>query len=533
MEWMTQYGVTKNFAPRKRFLFEGKECLIGPDGSDKRIMECSLPPFSGQQIAKGKLAEAHIKAYEEMKEHTKSIYGTQEVFPFLVGPVARDTLRSVEVHGTGLFKPARDIMCWAGHLHIRHENLNTPSGQVNLEFMDKLYRSIQHVLPFVLTGTSSYRTHEQLVPSNQIRMRAYMPEDENYTPEYALDASRKELLALQRGTRFDIVFSPCKSGKPDTIEIRPPSGGLWLGKEAWDIISGAVFDDFKPGTVFDPTSDIASNPNYKKEFHLSWSMGYRAPVLRGNCILTKQLSKEDLEEGNFRHMLLKHAYQLHVSRRQEWYSLAPPDVEELVRAATDNGFGYKDFRKAIRNMFLYPQVCNRIIWQITERYMRKSSNGNQPRLSEVLISLAQDLEKNDRQGLEALSIFLTHRKRSIKPSSITPGFVFQPTEEEGYSQLSFTFSSAKDKAVLEQNPAGAISNVLEALKEDWHRNEADRKYVWLTGPNVLMYVKAPHLIRACLDNDFMLKSALKQVTDGSVWFLMERNLDFEPPQQAK
>jgi len=145
---------------------------------------------------------------------------------------------------------------------------------------------------------------------------------------------------------------------------------------------------------------------YEGAFDRAARMRYRAPVSFGG-----------------ESMLMRDAYALHYLRNRAVYDGADPAILEWVRAATDNGFSYTDFRLALRGFFQDRDGFNSVVDEITRGSFTPQADGRRPTTGSVLINLATETKlKEEGDFLKSLALFLSHRhSRSPADGAVPEG----------------------------------------------------------------------------------------------------------------
>jgi hypothetical protein len=327
-----------------------------------------------------------------------------------------------------------------------------------------------YAVPFIFVDGGVERV---LAPSNpcQLSDRLYLREK---TVGDIPRADRREADKLPRGREQELVFSAESVHHPDveglrkriSLEVRCPPSGPAMGKHALDVlvaVSQASLDGgFRAPSVqntnlsdpddlerlerdkprlMEALKELKMKPDDLQLIDLSQiDTGAGGQRLWDTAFILRKRQYERYGEysqtctaaarDRYRAVvvfsgdktLLRDAYAAHYLKNRDAYDGADPAIREWVRAATDNGFSYTDFRMALRGFIHERGRFNMVADGIMSGNFSHDAAGKRPRMSDTILTLP-DVSEAEREFLGGLAVFLAHRFSGLAPEGSVPAGV--------------------------------------------------------------------------------------------------------------
>lgn len=436
---------------------EGHRIWLVPEIAEQGDADIAegLPPLANDP---NELDASLAYAHTAIKGFAKSSYGKDTyVIPFRHGTESENT------------KVPRTVV--GGHIQYQSPSWRGPEGRINLDEVIKDSQKIRaFALPFIGVDAGverACRKDSPCRPSSRLflrhKTRLELPEADNWTKNELPTANDVEITLSAE--RFNVP------GRDELIrelslEVRNPPAGPAMGKHALDILVAASQEQAEGGfnVPLKQKSDVwgvlegkssSTDLDIHGHIFLFQSHGIRSiPALREhlgkipdevmgpqareikdivNSLDDSELKTEESNAATFeeyietsksaarlryralvnfagKSTLMRDAYAQHYLNNRKMYDGADPAVHEWVRAATDNGFSYTDFRIALRRFFTDKDKFNMLVDDVMGDAFTLDENSKRPTLASVLTGQsARYLDANDSQSLKGLGVFLSHR----------------------------------------------------------------------------------------------------------------------------
>jgi hypothetical protein len=373
-----------------------------------------------------------------------------------------------------------------GHIQYQGGNWRDRAGRLKMDKVIRDSQLIRaHAMPFLYVDAGIERVcrlTSPCIPSDRLylrnKTRDNLPEGD-YWLRYKLptEENREMMLSVEEIN----IPGEEKLVRQLSLEVRNPPSGPAMGKHALDILVAVKQPQFEGGfnVPLRQESDVWGPLEAKSEiggpdiqgllFSCRWSkstqnlfdlqekvetftekdlgpdtkrmkeiVGGLNPrdfkVEESNAAVFKEYADTAKSAARLRYkaevkyagerMLMRDAYARHYLKNRKVYDKADPAVHEWVRAATDNGFSYTDFRLALRGVFKERDLFNIVVDNLMAGAYTLDADGRRPTMASVLEGYTADyLEDGEMVFLRGLAVFLSHRQSNTAAEGEVPAGV--------------------------------------------------------------------------------------------------------------